>query len=48
MPDRGLARPTPRSRSALATTIMDEDDIATAAISGVTKPSIAIGTAIAL
>lgn len=38
----------PFSRSALATTITDEPDIASAAISGVTMPIIAKGTAITL
>lgn len=41
--DRHLA--APRSRSALATTTSDEPDIASAAISGVTSPAIASGTA---
>ena len=37
-----------RARSALSVTRIEEPDIAAAAISGVTKPAIAIGTAIAL
>ncbi len=36
------------SRMALAVTTMEEDDMATAAISGVTMPATAIGTAIRL
>lgn len=41
--DRHFA--APRSRSALATTTSDDPDIASAAISGVTSPAIARGTA---
>lgn len=37
-----------RKRSALSVTRMEEDDIAKAAISGVTNPATAIGTATAL
>ena len=37
-----------RSRMALITTISDDEDIATAAMSGVTCPEMASGTAIAL
>ena len=44
---RGLSRRLSR-RSALATTRMDDPDIATAATSGVTWPMIAIGTAMTL
>jgi len=40
--------PRRRTRNALSVTRIDEPDIATAAINGVTKPAIAIGTAIAL
>ena len=40
--------PRRRTRNALTVTRIEEPDIATAAISGVTKPAIAIGTAIAL
>src|SRR5690606_34790471 len=37
-----------RSRSELATTMMDESDMASAAIRGVTRPAIASGSATAL
>lgn len=37
-----------RSRAAFATTRIDEEDMASAASSGVTQPAIAIGSAIAL
>ena len=40
--------PRRRTRNALTVTRIEEPDIATAAINGVTKPAIAIGTAIAL
>lgn len=42
---RGISR---ERRKALATTMMDEPDIAAAAINGVTNPNIASGTAMAL
>src|SRR5262245_55309933 len=44
----GTAFRGPRSRSALAMTISDDTDIATAAMSGVTYPRTATGTAITL
>jgi hypothetical protein len=40
--------PQRRTRNALTVTRIEEPDIATAAINGVTKPAIAIGTAITL
>ena len=40
--------PRRRTRNALTVTRIEEPDIATAAINGVTNPAIAIGTAIAL
>ena len=40
--------PRRRTRNALTVTKIEEPDIATAAINGVTEPAIAIGTAIAL
>ena len=42
------ASPDQPSRSALPTTTIDDSDMASAAISGVTWPRIATGTAIAL
>lgn len=38
----------PRSRSALATTMIEEPDMASAAMSGVTMPAMASGTAMTL
>src|SRR5271165_3392460 len=49
--DEHVHRPTPfawRARNALSVTRIDEPDIASAAISGVTNPKIASGTAIRL
>jgi hypothetical protein len=45
---RSLIEPTAPNLNELVTTRTDESDIAAAAISGVTSPAIAIGTAIAL
>lgn len=40
--------PARRARSALSVTMIEDPDMASAAISGVTKPATAIGTAIML
>src|SRR6185437_6822390 len=46
--DQNIHDFTPRARNALSVTSIDEPDIASAAISGVTAPAIATGTATAL